>query len=147
MRNILRSFPSLSGEDLAPTTIKSDSCWFLYSVEVIGSHGFLDVLAQCFPVIGFRDNVFGQALCYKAAVAFLGYFENNLVHADQITALASQSQGGSVEEAFRSRKSGRRRFPVKRTPATGFDRCSQFIGVFLEALLAGGDQPCICWER
>ena len=112
--------------NLVPNMVKSDSCWHLYSVEVIGSHGFLDVLAQCFPVIGFRDNVFGQALCYKAAVTFLGYLKDKLVHGVQITALASQSQGGSVEEVFRSWKFGRRRFPVKRTPATGFDRCSQF---------------------
>ncbi len=78
---------SWRGEDLVTNKVKSDAGRFLRTVEIEGCHRFPYVLAKRVPVVGLGDDVFGQALCHKAAVAFLSDFEDNLVHADQITAL------------------------------------------------------------
>lgn len=92
-------------EDLVSNMVKPDSGWFLRMVEIKGGHRFSDVSSQCLPVVGLGDDAFGEALCYEAAVTFLRDFEDNLVHADQITALEPYPQGRSGQSP-RSRQPG-----------------------------------------
>lgn len=82
-------------KDLVPNMMKANSGGLLGAVEGVSCHHFFHVQAERFPVIGLGNDVFGQALCHKAPVAFLRDFEDNLVHADQITALELYPQGHS----------------------------------------------------
>jgi len=82
-------------KDLVPNMMKANSGGLLGAVEGVSCHCFFYVLAEHFPVISLRDDAFSQALSNKAPVAFLRDFEDNLVHADQITALELYPQGHS----------------------------------------------------
>jgi len=42
---------------------------FLFAVEEIGGHGFLDVASQFFPIVRLREDTFRQALGHRAATA------------------------------------------------------------------------------
>ena len=78
--------------------MKADSGWLYRTVKIEGCNRLPYVLAQRGPVVGFGDDVFGQTLCHKAAVGFLGDFEDNLIHAVQITALGPQWQARTDRE-------------------------------------------------
>ena len=47
-------------------------------VEVIGAHGFLDVLAQSFPSVALCEDVFRKTFGAKAAIIFLCHFKINV---------------------------------------------------------------------
>jgi hypothetical protein len=60
--------------------MEADHRRLLRAVKVIGRHGFLHVAAQVFLIVSLCKNALRQAFSDEAAIGFLTYFENNLVH-------------------------------------------------------------------
>jgi len=50
------------------------------AIEVKSFNRFLDVGTQFVPRIALREDALGEALGAKAAVGFLGYFKDELIH-------------------------------------------------------------------
>jgi len=61
-------------------------------VEVKASDCLFYVLAQGLPVIGLRENAFGEALRHKTPIAFLSHLEDEFVHAGELTPTGVSSQ-------------------------------------------------------
>ena len=70
--------------------VKADLGWALRAIKVEGGDRLFYIPSQRFPIVGLGKDVLSQALRHIASVRFLGDFEDNLVHAVQITALRLQ---------------------------------------------------------
>ena len=74
---------------------RTNEAKWLRTHRVEGIDRFFHVSAQPFPVVGFRKDTLGEALCDETSVRLLGYFENQLIHGAQLTLPDPAQQGRS----------------------------------------------------
>lgn len=67
-------------ENFIAHQMKANRCRHGLPIEKKGGYRFLHILPQLVPVIGLRENGFGQALRDEASIGFLRHLEHDFIH-------------------------------------------------------------------